>query len=198
MKKLIFTIAALTMIFASGCGKDNKRSGLNNDGYFGNGGGGYGNLGPAGTTGAVGIDSYGRFALGLRFGSNTGPINQGTIGATGTLRITQPLGCMSPQFGNVGLPPGGSLNLSLVQPGQITPAAQVYNLVVGANAANGLAVEVLVQNATIQALPTGVNTCIGGTTNELFGMVSVIFKINGQVACTVPAYVDLQSTGAGC
>lgn len=198
MKKLIFTIAALTMIFASGCGKSNKGSNLNGNGYYGNGGG-YGNGGPAGSTGAVGADSYGRFTLGIRLGGvNTGPIPQNNIGGGGTIRITQPLGCMSPQFGNVGLPPGGNLNLSMVQPGQVTPYGQIYGLLLGANAANGLAVEVVVQNATIQALPTGVNTCLGGTSNELFGMVSVIFRVNGQVACQVPAYVDLQSAGGGC
>jgi hypothetical protein len=71
-------------------------------------------------------------------------------------------------------------------------------MLLGANAMSGMQVEVLVQNAAIQALPGGVNTCLGGTSNELYGMVTVIFRINGQVACSVPAYVDLQSTVAGC
>ncbi len=189
MKKLIFTIAALTMIFASGCGKDNKHNANLNNGYYGAGGGYGANGGLTGSTGAVGIDSYHRFALGVNIGGNV---------TGGSLRITQPLGCMSPQFGNVGLPAGGTLNLSVAQPGQITQFGQIYNLLLGANANNGMAVEVLVENASIQALPGGVNTCLGGTTNELFGMVKVIFRIQGQVACEVPAYIDLQSAGAGC
>jgi hypothetical protein len=80
-KMILLAASTLMMVFAAGCGKDSKgRSSYNNNGYYGNG---YGNGGPAGATGAVGTDSYGRFALGIR------------LGAGGTLRIMQPLGCFA-------------------------------------------------------------------------------------------------------
>lgn len=194
--KIVLAISTLAMLFVVGCSKSgNGRS--DNSGYFANGGfGGVG--GVNGTTGAVGNDQYGRFTLGLRFATGSGSIQTGgQVQASGTLRSMGNLGCQTGYYGYVQVP-NGDINLGAGQPGQVTQFGQIYNVSAGANLANGLVLEVVMSTGGIQALAGTANTCLGATNNELYGMVTINLRIQGQIACQIPAYVDLQSSRSAC
>ena len=192
--KLSFTLILLAGLV--GCGSNGSKS--NNSGIYGGygygNGGGIGGVGGAGSAGAaVGNDSQGRFQLGLQFAAINGNLQQGQVTAVGELIVTQPIQCLG-----VVIPPN-RYQLATGTPGVMDQFGLVQNLLVGANMGTGATLEILVQSARIQNLVPQIRTCSGAQGfNELFGQVTINFRINGQIACALPSYIAIQGAPQVC